>query len=90
MSKSRSTCKPRYRTTNLASNNASLKSRGSLTVWFSPRMQWFAASSGKRGRNPKFSHVAIQFCLTIKNLFGLVLRQAMGFVESLLKLSGAH
>ena len=31
-----------------------------------------------------------QFCLTIKNLFGLALRQAVGFVESLLKLSGLH
>jgi hypothetical protein len=27
-------------------------------------------------------------CLIIKNLFGLALRQAMGFVESLLQLSG--
>ena len=53
-------------------------------------MQWFAAASGKRGRSPKFSGAAIEFCLTLKNLFGLALRQAQGFVECLLKLSGLH
>ena len=80
----------RYRTTNWPSYNAALRSRGSLTVWLDKDMQWFAAASGKRGRSPKFSDAAIQFCLTIKNLFGLALRQAVGFVESLLKLSGLH
>lgn len=34
-------------------------------------MSWFAAISGKRGRSLQFSDAAIQFCLTIKNLFGL-------------------
>ena len=82
--------KSRYRTTNWKSYNAALKARGSLTVWLDKDMQWFAAASGKRGRSPKFSDAAIQFCLTIKNLFGLALRQTMGFVESLLKLSGLH
>lgn len=43
---------------------------------------------GKRGRSPKFSDASIQFYLTIKSLFGLALRQAMGFVQSLLHLSG--
>ena len=89
MSKPRSST-PRYRTTNWPSYNAALKSRGSLTIWLDKRMQWFAAASGKRGRSPKFSDAAIQFCLTIKNLFSLALRQAVGFVESLLKLSGLH
>ena len=90
MSQPRSTSKPRYRTTNWPGYNAALKSRGSLNIWLDPRMQWFAAASGKRGRSPKFSDAAIQFCLTIKNLFGLALRQTMGFVESLLQLSGLH
>ncbi|MEG0046198.1 MAG: transposase, partial [Comamonas sp.] len=80
----------RYHTTNWPNYNAALRSRGSLTVWLDKDMQWFAAASGKRGRSPKFSDAAIQFCLTIKNLFGLALRQAVGFVESLLKLSGLH
>ncbi|RDI09701.1 DDE family transposase [Comamonas sp. AG1104] len=66
--------KLRYRTTDCLSYNAALKSRSSLTIWLDKRMQWFAAASGKRGRSPKFSDAAIQFCLTMKNLFGLALR----------------
>lgn len=88
MSQLRHRSKPRYRTTNWPSYNAALKSRGSLTIWLDKRMQWFVAPSGKRGRSPKFSDAAIQFCLTIKNLFGLALRQSIGLVESLLQLSG--
>ena len=80
--------KPRYRTTNWKQYNASLKARGSLTVWLDKRMCWFAAASGKRGRSPKFSDGAIQFCLTLKNLFGLALRQTTGLVQSVLQLSG--
>ena len=34
------------------------------TIWLDKRMTWFAAVSGKLGRNPKFSDAAIQFCLT--------------------------
>lgn len=41
-------------------------------------MSWFAAASGKRGCSPHFSDSAIQFCLTIKNLFGLALRETNG------------
>ncbi len=51
-------------------------------------MEWLAPGSGKQGRADKFSDAAIQFCLMIKNLFGLALRQASGMVASLLKLSG--
>ena len=80
--------KSRYRTMNWKSYNAALKARGSLIVWLHKDMQWFAAASCKRGRSPKFSDAAIQFCLTIKNFFALALRQAMGFVESFLHLSG--
>ena len=89
MSKTRSS-RPGYRTTKWPSYNAALKSRGSLTIWLDKRMQWFASASGKRGHSPRFSDAAIQFCLTIKNLLGLALRQTMGFVESLLHLSGLH
>ena len=85
---SQSTPKKRYRTTNWKQYNASLKARGSLTIWLDKKMSWFAAASGKRGRSPKFSDAAIQFCLTLKNLFGLALRQATGLVESVLQLSG--
>ncbi len=51
-------------------------------------MVWVPPPTGKRGRQPQFSDAAIQSCLTLKVLFGLALRQATGFVESLLRLVG--
>ena len=78
----------RYRTTNWKAYNAALKARGDLTIWLDKDMQWLAPPSGKRGRNRIFSDAAIQFCLTIKCLFGLPLRQTLGLVQSLLKLMG--
>ena len=78
---------PLFRTTNWSSYSGPLKRRGSLMVWFDPEMAWFAAPRGKAGHPERFSAAAIQFCLTVKVLFGLPLRQATGFVESLLSLS---
>lgn len=80
--------KRRYRTTNWKEYNAALKARGDLTIWLNKDMQWHAAPSGKRGRNQTFADAAIQFCLTIKCLFGLALRQTLGWVQSLLRLAG--
>lgn len=51
-------------------------------------MQWEAIPSGRRGRQHAYSDAAIQVCLTLKVLLGLPLRQATGFVASLLELSG--
>ena len=53
-------------------------------------MNWGAAHSGKPGRQQAYSDATIQACLTIKVLFDLPLRQATGFVESLLKLIGLN
>lgn len=77
----------RYRTTNWAAYNAALKARGSLTVWLDRDMPWLAEPTGKPGRPPTFSDAAIQFCLSIKCLFNLPLRQSLGLVQSLLKLA---
>jgi hypothetical protein len=71
--------KARYKTTNWAAYNAALKARGSLTIWLDKDMQWYAPASGKRGRQRVFSDAAIQFCLSIKCLFGLALRQSLGW-----------
>ena len=79
---------PKYRTTNWRDYNQALKQRGSMLLWIDKEMDWLAPGSGKRGRAEKFSDTAIQFCLMVKNLFGLALRQAAGMVASLLKLSG--
>ncbi len=78
----------RYRTTNWSAYNAALRRRGSLLVWLDREMEWLAPASGRPGRPRTFSDAAIQFCLSIKVLFGLALRQSIGMVESLLKLAG--
>ena len=80
--------KPKYRRTNWKDYNTALKARGSLLIWLDKDMRWHGSASGKRGRRPKYSEAAIQFCLTIKGLFNLALRQAMGMAQSLLKLAG--
>lgn len=51
-------------------------------------MEWFGTPSGKRGRSQTFSDASIQFCLSIKCLFGQALRQSLGLVQSLLQLAG--
>lgn len=77
----------KYRTTNWTEYNAALKRRGSLMVWLDADLQWQAPSSGRTGRPAVFSDTAIQFCLTLKCMFGLGLRQTTGLAESLLQLA---
>ncbi|OHX19370.1 IS5 family transposase [Chromobacterium sphagni] len=78
----------RYRTANWKAYNQALIQRGSLSIWLDTSMSWRATRQGKRGRTQAYSDAAIPFCLTIKNLFGLPLRQTIGFIQSLLKLAG--
>ena len=77
----------RYRTTNWSSYTESLRKRGSLLIWLDKEMTWLASHDGKPGRPAVFSDAAIQFCLTIKVLFKLPLRQTTGMVASLLKMA---
>lgn len=51
-------------------------------------MVWFAPRAGRNGRPPVFSNAAIQFCLMVKILFGLPLRQTTGMVASILSMAG--
>ena len=78
----------RYRTTNWSSYNEALRRSGSLLVWLDREMEWLAPASHRAGRPQTFSDAAIQFCLSIKVLFGLALRQTIGMVASLLELAG--
>ena len=78
----------RYRTTNWSGYNASLRKRGALLIWVHKDMIWRAPRDGRPGRPPVFSDAAIQFCLSIKVLFKLPLRQTAGMVASLLRLAG--
>ncbi|MBL3563410.1 transposase, partial [Rhodovulum sulfidophilum] len=54
---------------------AALRKRGPLMVWLDKEMAWHAPHEGRPGRPPVFSDAAIQFCLSIKVLFKLPLRQ---------------
>lgn len=78
----------RYRTKNWSSYNAALRKRGSLLIWLDKEMSWLAPHEGHPGRPPVFSDAAIQFCLSIKVLFKLPLRQTAGMVASLLQMAG--
>ena len=78
----------RYRTTNWSAYNAALRKRGSLLIWLDREMTWLAPHEGRSGRPPVFSEGAIQFCLSIKVLFKLPLRQTAGMVASLLRMAG--
>ena len=76
-----------YRTTNWSEYNAALRWRGFLLIWLDGEMEWLAPASHRPGRPQTFLDAAIQFCLSIKVLFGLALRQAIGMVEGLLRMA---
>ena len=78
----------RYRTTNWRSYNDALKRGGSLLICLDKAMVWRAPKAGRNGRPPVFSDGAIQFCLMVKVLFGLPLRQTTGMVASILSMAG--
>ena len=78
----------RYRTTNWSAYNAALRKRGEMLIWFDNDMTWLAPHDGRAGRPPVFSDAAIQFCLSIKVLFRLPLRQTAGMVVGLLQQAG--
>ena len=60
-----------YKTKNWPAYNEALKRRGSLAVWFDPKMNWEAAPTGRRDRQQSYSDAAIQTCLSMKVLFGM-------------------
>lgn len=58
-----------------------------MLVWIDKEMAWNGVPTGKHGRSKTYSDAAIQFCLMIKNLYELGLRQTIGMVKSLLELA---
>ena len=79
-----------YTSSNWSAYNNSLKSRGSLTVWFSEDAlsKWSFNGDQKRGGKRVYSDFCFEFCLTIKAVYGLGYRQMEGFIESIFQLSG--
>ena len=78
----------RYITTNWKSYNRALKHRGSLRIWRDQDFARHGARTGGNGRPAVFSDAAIQFCLMVKGLFALVLRQTTERGESILSMAG--
>ena len=70
--------------------DASLRQRGSLTVWFSDEAieGWRAAPRTTPGGQPWYSPLAILTALTLRAVFRLALRQTEGLIGSVLHLLG--
>ncbi|MFT5290081.1 MAG: hypothetical protein ACI8QS_002683 [Planctomycetota bacterium] len=80
--------KTRYRVTNWSEYDQALVQRGDITMWISPAAikGWTAKPSGRCGAPQKVSDLAIGTALTLRLVFRLPLRQAEGFLRSLLSL----
>ena len=80
--------KTKYRVSNWAEYDRALVQRGSITLWISENAiaSWKPAPTGRRGAQKKFSDHAIETALTLRLVFNLPLRQAEGFLRSVLSL----
>ena len=82
--------KQRHKVTNWPAYDASLRQRGSLTVWFTEEAirAWRAEPRTTRGGQPWYSELAILTALTLRAVFRLALRQTEGLISSVIHLLG--
>lgn len=81
----------KYRVGNWSEYNAGLKQRASITFWLNEAVieQCLTKEqAGQRGASNVYSDLAIETVVTIKSIYGLAGRQAVGFVSSIFKLMG--
>src|SRR5215210_4140281 len=80
----------RYRIRNWPQYEAGLKRRGDLTLWLDQATiaGWHASRRTTPGGQPRYSDLAIELVLILRFVFHLALRQAEGFVASVLRLLG--
>src|SRR5262249_35270046 len=80
--------KTKYRVGNWRAYERSLVQRGDVTFWLSAdaRAAWRPAPSGQAGGQKRFSDLAIKTALTLRRVFRLPLRQAEGFLRSVLSM----
>ena len=78
----------RRKVTNWPAYDASLRQRGSLTVWFTDEAiaAWRAEPRTTRGGQPWYSELAILTALTLRAVFRLAYRQTEGLIGSLMHL----
>jgi hypothetical protein len=79
-----------YRIRNWRDYDAGLKRRGDLTLWLDEAALagWRASRRTTPGGQASYSDLAIELVLMLRLVFHLALRQAEGFVTSLLRLLG--
>ena len=82
--------KTKYRVGNWSAYEQALVQRGDVTLWLSADATdaWHPSPSGRPGAPKKFSDRAIETALTLRLVFRLPLRQAEGFLRSVLSLMG--
>ena len=82
--------KQKHKVANWAEYDASLRQRGSLTVWFTEAAvaAWHAEPRTTPGGQPHYSDLAITTALTLKAVFRLALRQTEGLIGSIIGLLG--
>ena len=80
----------KHKVTNWPAYDASLRQRGSLTVWFTEEAinAWAAEPRTSRGGQPWYSPLAILTALTLRAVFRLALRQTEGLIGSIIRLLG--
>src|SRR3954469_24193940 len=80
----------KHKVTNWPAYDASLRQRGSLTVWFTEEAitAWRAEPRTTRGGQPWYSELAILTALTLRAVFRLAYRQTEGLIGSLMGLLG--
>src|SRR3954462_2102736 len=79
-----------HKVTNWSAYDASLRQRGSLTVWFTDEAirAWRAEPRTTRGGQPWYSELAILTALTLRAVFRLAFRQTEGLIGSIIGLLG--
>jgi Transposase DDE domain len=82
--------KARRRITNWPAYEAGLRRRGDVTFWLheTALSGWRAPRRTSRGGQPIYADIAIEVVLTMLLVFPLALRQAEGFIRSVLRLLG--
>jgi hypothetical protein len=76
----------RHRVANWREYDATLRNRGSLTIWFTPDAiaGWNAQPRTTPGGQRHYSDLAIETALTLRAAFRLALRQSEGLIGSIM------
>jgi hypothetical protein len=82
--------KAKYQVKNWGEYDQALQQRGSLTVWVTPEAiaAWQAPPTGRRGRSPYYSNLAIETGHLLRLAFGRPWRQTEGLLRSIATLLG--